>query len=150
MLNRRGIKRTDTPLLYEVNYPEQSQVGFLVKGRRRGQPFHKIFNISQFPSEEACFKAAASEAKSLHKLYPPLTRQEYSQIKRKNFTNKIVGVRRLVSIVKGEPYDFWEASWSPKVGVVKKRRFSVNKYGEEEARKLALKTRQDGLASMEN
>jgi len=86
----------------------------------------------------------------LHKLYPPLTRQEYSQIKRKNFTNKIVGVRRLVSIVKEEPYDFWEASWSPKVGVVKKRRFSVNKYGEEEARKLALKTRQDGLASMEN
>ena len=151
MLSERGIKATKIPLLYEVFYPEQSQVGYLVKGKRRGHPFHKIFNISQYPSEEACFKAAASEAKSLHKLYPTLTRQEYAQIKRKNFKNKIVGVRRLVKKVKGFEYDFWEASWSPRVGVVKKRLFSVNKYGgDEEAKKLALKARQDGLASMEN
>jgi hypothetical protein len=58
MLNKRGIQVTSVPLLYEVNYPEQSQVGYLVKGKRRDQPpFHEIFNFSKFSSEEACFRA---------------------------------------------------------------------------------------------
>ncbi len=150
MLNRRGIKKTDASLLYEVNYPEQSQIGFLVKGKRRGHPFHEIFNFSQYSSEETCFKAAVARAKILHKLYPPLTRREYAQIKRKNFKNKVVGARKLVKKVKGFEYEFWEASWSPRVGVVKKRLFSVNKYGDKEAERLALKTRQEGLANMED
>lgn len=149
MLNRHGIKKTDVPLLYEVNYPKQSQIGFLVKGKRRGHEFHEIFNFSQFPSEKACYKAAVTEAKKLHKLYPTLSRREYAQIKRKNFRNKVVGVRKLVSKVKGFEYEFWEASWSPRVGVVKKRRFSVNKYTDEGARDLALKKRMEGLESME-
>ena len=151
MINERGLKVTDVPLLYEVNYPEQSQIGYLVKGKRRDQPpFHEIFNFSKFPSEEACFKAAKARAKTLHKLYPPLTRREYAQIKRKNFKNEVVGVRKLVKKVKGFEYEFWEASWSPRVGFVKKRLFSVNKYGDKEAEQLALKTRQEGLANIED
>ena len=151
MLNQRGIKTTKIPLLYEVNYPEQSQVGYLVKGKRRDQPpFHELFNFSKYSSEEACFKAAMARAKFLHKLYPQLTRREYAQIKRKNFKNRIVGVRKLVKKVKGFEYEFWGASWSPRVGVVKKRLFLVNKYGDKEAEQLALKARREGLASMEN
>jgi len=91
-----------------------------------------------------------ARAKILHKLYPQLTRQEYSQIKRKNFKNEIVGVRKLIKKVKGFEYEFWGASWSPKVGVVKKRLFSVNKYGDKEAENLALKARREGLASMQD
>ena len=151
MLNFRGIKKTDVPLLYEVNYPEQAQVGYLVKGKRRDQrPFHIIFNISKYSSEEACFKAAKARAKTLHKLYPPLTRREYAQIHRKNFKNEVVGVRKLVKKVKGFEYEFWEASWSPRVGVVKKRLFSVNKYTDKGAERMALETRQEGLANMED
>jgi hypothetical protein len=145
---RKGLKSTGVPLLYEANYPEQSQVGYLVKGRRRGRPFFEIFNFSRYPSEEECFKAAAARAKTIHNLYPPLTRREYAQIKRKNWRNKIVGVRRLIKKSKGIEYEFWEASWSPRVGVVKKRLFSVNKYGNKEAERMALKTREEGLASM--
>jgi hypothetical protein len=97
-----------------------------------------------------CSKAAKARAKTLHKLYPPLTRREYAQIKRKNFKNEVVGVRKLVKKVKGFEYEFWEASWSPRVGFVKKRLFSVNKYGDKEAELLALKTRQEGLANIED
>ena len=60
------------------------------------------------------FKAAMVRAKTLHKLYPPLTRREYAQIKRKNFKNKVVGARRLVKKVKGFEYEFWESFMEPK------------------------------------
>lgn len=145
---RKGLKPTDVPLLYEVNYPEQSQVGYLVKGLRRGRRFHYIYNFSRFSSEEECRKAAEARAKTIHDLYPPLSRREYAQIKRKNWKNRIVGVRKLIKKSKGIEYEFWEASWSPRVGVVKKRLFSVNKYGDKEAERMALKTREEGLASM--
>src|SRR5271163_3288335 len=108
MLNQCGIKATKIPLLYEVNYPNQSQVGYLVKGKRRDQPpFHEIFNFSRYSSNKACLKAAMARAKILHKLYPQLTRREYAQIKRKNFKNKIVGVRKFIKKVKGFEYEFW-------------------------------------------
>ena len=93
-------------------------------------------------------KAAKSRAMTLHNLYPPLTRREYAQIRRRNWKNKIVGVRRCIKKVKGFEYDFWEASWSPRPGVVKKRLFSVNKYGDKEAERMALKMREEGLINM--
>ena len=148
MRDRKGLKPTNVPLLYEVNYPEQSQVGYLVKGLRRGRRFHEIFNFSRYSSEEECLKAAKSRAMTLHNLYPPLTRREYAQIRRRNWKNKIVGVRRCIKKVKGFEYDFWEASWSPRPGVVKKRLFSVNKYGDKEAERMALKMREEGLINM--
>ena len=148
MRERKGLKPTGVPLLYEVNYPEQSQVGYLLKGLRRGRKFHEIFNFSRYSSEEECFKAAEDRAKIVHNLYPPLTRREYAQVKRKNWKNKVVGVRKCLKKVKGFEYEFWEASWSPRHGMVKKRLFSVNKYGDKEAERMALKTREEGLASM--
>ena len=148
MRDLKGLKPTNIPLLYEVNYPEQSQVGYLVKGLRRGRRFHELFNISRYASKGECFKAAASRAKTLHELYPTLTRREYAQVKRKNWKNETVGVRKCLKKVKGFEYEFWEASWSPRPGVVKKRLFSVNKYGDREAQRLALKTREEGLASI--
>lgn len=148
MRDLKGLKPTNIPLLYEVNYPEQSQVGYLVKGLRRGRRFHELFNISRYASKGECFKAAASRAKTLHELYPTLTRREYAQVKRKNWKNETVGVRKCLKKVTGFEYEFWEASWSPRPGVVKKRLFSVNKYGDREAQRLALKTREEGLASI--
>ena len=94
MRDLKGLKPTNIPLLYEVNYPEQSQVGYLVKGLRRGRRFHELFNISRYASKGECFKAAASRAKTLHELYPTLTRREYAQVKRKNWKNETVGVRK--------------------------------------------------------
>jgi len=82
-------------------------------------------------------------------LYPRLTRREYAQIRRSNFKNNEVGVRKVTKTIKDSQYDFWEASWSPCVGVVKKKRFSVHKYGDEEARKLARVARAEGLIAMD-
>jgi hypothetical protein len=143
-----GIKTTKVPHLFHVNYPKQSQIGFLVKIHRARGKKYEAFNFSQYPTKKACFSAAKKRAQDVDKLFPRLTRKEYAQIKRSNFKNSEVGVRKTIKKNKGFEYEFWEASWSPRVGAVKKKLFSVNKYGDEEARKLAQKARTEGLASM--
>ena len=131
-----------------MNYPKQSQVGFLVKVHRARGKLYEVFNFSQYPSKQACFKAAKKCALEADKLFPRLTRKEYAQIKRSNFKNAEVGIRKIIKKTKGFEYDYWGASWSPRIGEVKKKLFSINRYGEEAAHKLAQEARAEGLASM--
>ncbi len=82
MMKKKGIRRTNLPLMYEVNYPEHGQVGFLVRMNRRGKRIYKIFNFSQFDSHEKARKAAEQYAKQLSREFPLLSRQEMA-LKRK-------------------------------------------------------------------
>ena len=143
-MKNKGIKRTNTPLLFEVNYPEHGQVGYVVRLNRRGKRVYRIFNYSQFASKDATRKAAAQYARKLDKEFPRLSRQELATIRGK----KNSGVRRVVNRSAGRDYAFWEASWSPKPNQVKRVKFSVKKYGNERAKKLAMSARTQGVKTM--
>src|SRR5881392_3441473 len=119
-MKNKGIKRTTVPLLFEVNYPEHGQVGYVVRLNRRGERVYRIFNYSRFPSKPACRKAATQYAKELAQDFPRLSRQELAAIRGK----KNSGVRRVVNRSAGREYAFWEASWSPKPNQVKRVKFS--------------------------
>lgn len=147
-MEKHGIKPTPIPHLYHVNYPGEDQVGFLVKLHRARGKKDELFSFSKYPTKRACFMAAKKRALEMEKLFPRLTRKEYAQIRRSNFKNAEVGVRKLTKKIKNSEYEFWEASWSPCVGVVKKKRFSVHKFGDEEAHKQARVARAEGLLSM--
>jgi hypothetical protein len=43
---------------------------------------------------------------------------------------------------------FWQAGWSPEIGVFRKKQFSIRKNGEEKAKRLAIRARRAGLRSM--
>src|SRR4051794_8081455 len=129
-MKNKGIKRTSTRLLFEVNYPEHGQVGFVVRLNRRGKRIYRIFNYSRFASKAACRKAAAKYAKELASEFPRLSRQELATIRGK----KNSGVRRVVNQSGGRDYAFWEASWSPKANQVRRVKFSVKKYGNDKAK----------------
>jgi hypothetical protein len=85
---------------------------------------------------------------------PPITRSEFCCIKRSNNTSGTSGVctyakryeRRDGSIKENW---YWEASWPNAHGESIKKVFSVNNYGEEMAKQLAINARQLGLASLE-
>jgi hypothetical protein len=47
-------------------------------------------------------------------------------------------------------YGYWVAQWSPSKGVRKSARFSVEKYGDDEAYRLAVKARNKGVAAMKD
>ncbi len=93
MMKKKGIKRTNLPLMYEVNYPEHGQVGFLVRMNRRGKRIYKIFNFSQFDSHGKARKSAEQYAKQLSREYPLLSRAEMS--------HRRSGVRRTASRAMG-------------------------------------------------
>jgi hypothetical protein len=61
----------------------------------------------------------------------------------------MVGVRLVTDVVKGHPYDFWTAVWSDRRRNKRMRKFSVLKYGDKEAKKLAMRARAEGLAAMD-
>ena len=143
-MKNKGIKRTGVPLLFEVNYPEHGQVGFVVRLNRRGKRIYSIFNFSQFPSKAGCRKAATQCARKLAKEFPHLSRQELAMMRKK----KNSGVRRVLNRSAGRDYAFWEASWSPRANQVKRVKFSVKKYGNEKARKLAIAARTEGVKTM--
>jgi hypothetical protein len=80
---------------------------------------------------------------------PVITRAAFAEVERRKSQTGIVGARRTTSITKGHEYEFWEAWWSDRRHNRKSRRFSINKYGEDEAKVLAIKARREGLAKMD-
>jgi len=147
-MKAKGLKATSIPLLYHVNYPEHGQVGFLVKLNRQRHQIYEVFNFSRFKTKAACRKAAEKFARAMDKKFPRLSRREMAELRRSNFGNGTIGVRRCTKVVNKKPYDFWEATWSPDPNVVKKKLFSIRKYGNAQAKKLALAARKEGLRTM--
>lgn len=148
-MKTKGLRATRVPLLYHVNYPEHGQVGFLVKLNRRRQRVYEVFNFSRFKTRDQCRKAAEKFAREMDRKYPRLSRREMAELRRSNFgRNGVIGVRKCIKVVNKKPYEFWEATWSPQPNVVKKKLFSIRKYGNAQAKKLALEARARGLDAM--
>lgn len=100
-------------------------------------------------SEAEARAKAIARWKEIRSSLPVITRSAFAQIERRKSRTGMVGVRRITDEVKGHPYDFWVAVWSDRRGNRKTRKFAVNKYGEAEAKKMALKARAEGVAQMD-
>jgi hypothetical protein len=123
--------------------------GWQVRFQCRGESFSEFFKDSDYADKDEALKAARKFYNQLLKEHPRLTRQEHAQRKTAR-TGEIIGVRRLLKTDKrwGHTYEVWEARWSPKKYQRRVRTFSIEKYGEEAAKRLAIEARQKGLAEM--
>lgn len=132
---RKGIRRHE----YEGVH------GWFVRYMREGALFRKVFSDRDYGGEEGSLAAAEEFHKQLISYFPPKTRKEHSEQRRKN-SRDIIGVSRITKATKGHKYDFWQATWTDaKLGKCRNKAFSINKYGEDEARRLAIETRQRHL-----
>ncbi|TVT78072.1 MAG: AP2 domain-containing protein [Denitromonas halophila] len=124
--------------------------GWLVTIQRRGVIYRKHFSDGVFSGKRNAFSAAKSYRDEVIAAHPPLSMQEYSSIRKKNNRSGVVGVcRYCASETRDLPEDkqrwFWVASWPLPDGRRKRVKFSVNKYGEDGAFKLALEARNEAL-----
>lgn len=152
-----GESNTGTPGVIKINYPEKGQIGYLVKAERRHKKIHEIFYVSHYEGDwKTCFKDAKAKAKQFFLENPLYSRKEVAEIITRRNKSGVRGVR-----IKSKKY-FWksdpdkytiflsaEASWSPQKNTVKKRTFSLDKYGEEEAWRLACDARKKGIRQMD-
>jgi len=133
---------------------EATATGYEVRIMRRGQGYNKFFSDSVCGGKRLALKEAREYRDQLIEVLSnkEVTRKERAQTLKSNNYSGVPGVRYVEETeYRGESeytYGYWEAAWSPKPGKRKKRRFSVNKYGNDDALKRALKARKDGVASM--
>lgn len=141
-----GISRVDN----EVSRTH----GWLVTVQRRGVIFRKHFSDGVHGSKQKSFLVAKSFRDEVIAKYPPFSMREYSNIVKKNNRSGVVGVcRYCASETRDLPEEkqrwFWVASWPLPDGRRKRVKFSVKKYGEEGAFKMALKSRKDALKALD-
>lgn len=134
--------------LSRIDQPEKHNHGWFIRLPRKKKMY------SAFCSDKKCggkakglIKAKAIYAK-LAKQHPPMSRKEFAQVVRRPNKTGIPGVTKSVKFVGRKKYAFWLATWSPEIGVVAKRSFSVNRHGDLKAKKLAVRARKAGLAKM--
>lgn len=128
--------------------------GWLVTIQRRGVIHRKHFSDGVFGGRQKSFSAAKAYRDEVIAENPPFSLREYSNIVKKNNRSGVVGVcRYCASETREMPEDkqrwFWVASWPLPDGKRKRVKFSVKKYGEEGAFKMALKARKDALKALD-
>ncbi len=134
------------------------QHGWWVRFRRRGQKFYHFFNDNKYDGKEKCLEAAIlfRDAVKTQYLEDPNTERLIAgsnKASRRN-TSGVVGVNRSEHqyTKRGKKYDrvVWQAHWPIGNGKYKNKAFSIKKHGEIEAFQLALKAREEGLATLES
>ena len=143
-MRTRGISRIDQPAKHNH--------GYFVRLQRRGK-IHSAFFTDQMHGGRKRALAAAQKhyGKLLAKLGPPIRmrRRWWAEMRRRKGSSSIVGVQKMVVRRKGEVRKYWRAVWSPKPHVVRRKQFSVRKFGAKKAKQLAIHARRAGLRSMQ-
>ena len=131
---------------------KKSTHGWEVRIRRQSGIIEEFFSDSKYGGKDQALSEAKKFRDSKLDNYPKLNRREVAELKKTNNPNKKVGVSLVKHIDRrsyGE-YTYWyyQAYWSPAKGVHKARKFSINRYGEAKAYKLACVARDKGLNEM--
>ncbi len=140
-----GVSRIDS---------ERSRThGWLVTIQRRGTIFRKQFSDGVLGGKSRSLAAAKAYRDEIVTRHPPFSRREHAEIVKKSNKSGVVGVCRYCVSQTGQKPNaekrcFWVASWILPDGRPKRAKFSVKKYGDEGAFKLAVKARRGAVRDM--
>ena len=141
-----------TPGVSRIDQPSHRTHGFFVRLQRKGKMYSAFFTDKMHGGRKQALAAAQAHYLKLRKLLGmprQRSRRWNAEIVRRRGKSGIHGVRRVV--IRGQSgrrLKYWQAAWSPEFGLVRKRQFSIRKFGENEARRLAIRARRAGVRSM--
>jgi|ERR1035437_1722583 hypothetical protein len=144
--------RSRTPGICRIDQPAKHNHGFFVRLQRRGKIHPAFFTDCSYGGRKQALAAAQRHyRKLLAKLGPPirLQRRWWAEMRRRKGSSGIVGVQKRILRRNGEVRKYWVATWSPEPYVVRRKAFSVLKFGARKARRLAIRARRAGLRSMQ-
>jgi AP2 domain len=121
-----------------IDQPEKKNFGYYVRLTWRGTQYAKFFSDKKYGGKRKALKAAEQYFDELDEQMPL-----ESQVGRMSVRNSsgIVGVSRTKSSSRGHRYEYWQAWWGSG-GDRRSAKFSINKYGEDKAKELAIQARQ--------
>lgn len=122
--------------------------------RRRGKRLVRNFPDKKYGGRCEALLAAKAHRDALLEQYPPITRKEFSSVRRRNNQSGITGVYRYAKkycLADGREKEtwYWEAHWPTEMGRFQRISFSVNDYGEDLARRLAIRAREQGVKQLD-
>ena len=131
----KGISRIDSG----------STRGFFVRAYRNGKTYAKLFSDRKSGGKGKAQRLAKAYRDELHAQLAEIPKQ---QRQRRIFTSDVrnttgeLGVSRIAKpTANGNTYEVFSVSWRPEVGVQKCTSFSIRKYGETKALKMAVEHR---------
>jgi len=140
-----------TPGICRIDQPEKHNHGFFLRVQRQGEIHSAFFTDIKHGGRAQALAAAQQYHRTLlAKLGPPKRRlrQWWAEIVRRRGRSGIHGVQMSVDRRFGRPRIYWKANWSPEPYTVRRKQFSARKFGNEEARRLAIHARRAGVHSM--
>lgn len=142
----RNISRID----FRNSDGEITHGGWEVRFHRRGKRVEKFFADGKYRGKTRALKAARQYRDEIEAKLPKLTVHELSRKPSRRNQSGMVGVRRHEQTdIRGDwgyTYTFWVAQWTDETGKRRTRSFSIQRHGEEEAYRLAVKARKKGMA----
>lgn len=145
-------KPSRTPGISRIDQKAKHNHGFFVRLQRHGKTYSAFFTDKIHGGRKRALVAAQKHyRKLLAKWGPPMQKRRrwWAQIRRRKGSSGIVGVQKVMRRRNGEVRKYWVATWSPKPYVVRRKAFSLWKYGSKKARQLAVRTRRAGLRNMQ-
>jgi hypothetical protein len=136
---------------YPGLYREESITGrtwFRINITSQGKKVQHYFPYKGKAAEQAAKKKALEKWHEIRAVMPVIAGASFRNLLRKKGKSGIVGITRLTRRVKGRYYDFWQATWTDKHGLRKTKIFSINKYGEEQAKQNAIEARRTGMKGL--
>lgn len=115
--------------------------GWQVRLQRRGVKYAKYFSDRLCGGTREAFDSAL---RWRDRVLRRLEEEESIRVCRRSPRNRsgVVGVSKVrVVAANGSEYEFWQATWSPEVGKRRCVKFSVMRYGDSEAFRLAVQAR---------
>ncbi len=140
-----GISRVDC----ERNRTHAWRVSLMRQGKRHV----KNFTDKTAGGKQAALLKAMDFRDQLLIDYPPISRKEFCDAKRRNNKTGITGVykyRKTYRLKDGTQKEswYWEANWPDSNGESVSESFPVKRYGDDMAKQMAIRARQRGLQTV--
>lgn len=131
-----------------IDQPRKHQHGWWVRIQRDGEKIQSFFSdVAHGGQSHALRKAKAYRDQLLINYPKPEYGNMFNRTNSRNTSGK-AGVHKTRSLKRGRAYDVWQASWVLPNGkhINKKFAFSPEGRSEREAKRLAIKAREEGVA----
>jgi len=128
-----------------IDLPDQRTHGWQVRLQRRGIKYAKFFSDSLYGGAQASLIGAQQWRDQLIQELESKV-QSRARICTRSARNSsgVVGVSKISVIsANGVTYQFWQATWSPRPGKRCCVKFSIKRYGDNEAFDMAVQARTD-------
>lgn len=144
--NRKMGSSNDSYALARIDLPGASTHGWQVRLQRRGVKYAKYFGDRVHGGPTVALREAR---RWRDQLLAEVETLEQARICARSARNSsgVVGVSKVTVVSNGSTYNFWQATWSPEAGRRRCVKFSIRRYGEREAFRLAVIAREEGVGT---